>query len=239
MLLSTRIPGELAAINNPAIGCHLPPSPLRRSFGNPHANLPRQWIRHGLSRGRRRAAAGLRAWYAGRFSHLVGGTWTALEKASRDRGVAAAVFSRALGRRRRRLSDRSACRRPDRLHRAPGCEAGGPDGTFPRRPYRVPGGAATARFVAPAGAGRARRRTGFLARPRRNARLVIPRHEDRRVGRQGRGRRYRWRAEDFLRCDRGRRRMGAAARGAEAAAARQRLYPDRPGRRKSSAPVSY
>ena len=55
------------------------------------------------------------------------------------------------------------------------------------------------------------------------------RGEVRRRGREDRGRRYRRRADAVLRCDRRRRRVGAAAGGAEAATARQCLYADRPG----------
>ena len=52
-----------------------------------------------------------------------------------------------------------------------------------------------------------------------------------RHGRYGQGRRRRGRAEIVLRHDRGRRRLGAPARRAQAAIARQRLHPDRTGRR--------
>ena len=49
------------------------------------------------------------------------------------------------------------------------------------------------------------------------------------VGRENYGRRYRQRDEVFLRHGRRRRRMGAAARSAKAAIARQCVYPGRPG----------
>ena len=58
-----------------------------------------------------------------------------------------------------------------------------------------------------------------------------PRGADRGVGREDQGRRHRGRAKTVLRHDRGRRRLGPASRRAEAAAARQRLHPDRTGRR--------
>src|SRR5260370_42149422 len=66
----------------------------------PHANASRQRIRYGLSRRREGPAAGVRARLALRLSHLVRRAWPAHAKASPDRGVVAALFSRALGRRR-------------------------------------------------------------------------------------------------------------------------------------------
>ena len=54
-------------------------------------------------------------------------------------------------------------------------------------------------------------------------------------GRENRGRRYRWRVDVLLRCDRRPRRLGTAAGDAEAAVARQRLYADRAGPRQTSA----
>ena len=57
------------------------------------------------------------------------------KKAPRDRAVAAAFLSRPLGRRRRHLFDRPACRRRDRLHREARHRTGRPDGPFPRRTH--------------------------------------------------------------------------------------------------------
>src|SRR5450631_129988 len=101
----------------------------------PHADPSRRRIRHGLSRGRRRPAAGLRAWHAGRFPDLVGGGRTAVEKTPRDLAQPAALLSRTLGRRRRRLSDGAACRRRDRLYRETGRQTAGPDRAFARRAH--------------------------------------------------------------------------------------------------------
>src|SRR5229473_2256993 len=76
----------------------------------PHANAARQRIRHGLSRYRPGPSAGVRTRLALRFPHLVGGARAADAKTSGDRGQLAALFSRTLGRRRRYLFDRAACR---------------------------------------------------------------------------------------------------------------------------------
>src|ERR1700676_5828148 len=103
---------------------------------SPHADAPRQRIRHGLSRDRPGPAAGLRAWHAWRFPHLVGGIRATVEKAPRDLAQPAAILSRTLGWRRRRLQDGAACRRRDRLSRATGRRTGRPDGAFPRPPHR-------------------------------------------------------------------------------------------------------
>ena len=89
--------------------------------------------------------------------------------------------------------------------------------------------AAAARTVAQADPGRTRRR----ARCHRSIRqpFPAPRHARRgspRRSRRSAARRYRRRADDLLRYDRRRRRVGAAAGRAEAAAARQCLHPDRP-----------
>src|SRR5258708_576883 len=65
---------------------------------SPHANAARQRIRHGLSRYRQRPAASVRARLAVRFPHLVGGARAADATTSGDRGLVAALFSRALGR---------------------------------------------------------------------------------------------------------------------------------------------
>src|SRR5437868_13584698 len=97
-----------------------PRTALLHSSRGPHANPPRQGIRHGLSRYWPRPAAGVRARLAVRLPHLVGGARPPDAKASADRGVPAALFSRALGRRRRHLFDRAARRRRDRLYRKAG-----------------------------------------------------------------------------------------------------------------------
>ena len=47
----------------------------------------------------------------------------------------AAFLPRAVGRQRRHLFDRAACRRPDRLHRKARYGPGRPDGPFPRRAH--------------------------------------------------------------------------------------------------------
>ena len=57
---------------------------------------------------RPRTAAGLRARLAVRFPHLVLRARPAIAETSRDRGVLAALFPRALGRRQRHLFDRAA-----------------------------------------------------------------------------------------------------------------------------------
>ena len=150
----------------------------------PHANPPRQRHRHGLSRSRRGSAFGLRAWHAGRFPHLVGGIWTAVETTPGDLGVLEAFFSGTLGRRRRRLSDDAACRGRDRLHRAAGRQATGPDGAFARRAYRVSRRAVAARFAAQDRTGRTRRRTGFFAGSRSGSRPLATRRAIRRISRK-------------------------------------------------------
>ena len=95
--------------------------------------------------------------------------------------------------------------------------------------------AAAARPVAQADPGRARRRSRCLAGSGGEARPLAIHRRVHRCGRENSGRRYRRRDEILLRHGRGRRRMGAAARGAEAATARQCLYPGRSGPRQAAA----
>src|SRR5207302_5516892 len=64
-----------------------PRTALLHSSRGPHANPPRQRIRHGLSRYWPGPAAGVRARLAVRLPHLVGGARPPDAKASADRGV--------------------------------------------------------------------------------------------------------------------------------------------------------
>jgi hypothetical protein len=201
----------------------------------PHADPARQRIRHGLSRRRPGAAAGVRAWLAVRLPHLVVRARAADKTASRDRGVPAALLSRALGRCRRHLFDRAACRRHDRVYRGARCRAGRPNGTFPRRAHLVPGRAAAAGSAAQADPGRARRRARCHARSGLQARPLPARGEVRGIGGENRGRRCRWRIGVLHGCAGRPRRLESPPRHAQAVAARQRDDPHRAGQRQPSA----
>ncbi len=166
-------------------------------------------------------AAGLRARLAVRFPDLVVGTRTADAQSSRDRAFVAAFLPRALGRRRRHLFDRPACRRRDRFHREARYRTGRPDGPFPRRTHLLSRRAAAAGFVAQADPGRARRRARRHARSRLQARPLAAGRADRGIRRGDHQGRYRRRPADLPGCAGRSRRLEAAAGDAEAAFARQ------------------
>jgi esterase len=68
-------------------------------------------------------------------------------------------------RHRQRLSGGAAHRRRHRLYRKAECRAGRPGGAFPRRPYRVSGGAGAARSAAQGRSGRTGRRSRTALQP--------------------------------------------------------------------------